>query len=191
MVAVTALGLPFGRPLTIDDLEQLPDDGHRYELLDGMLLVSPAPGWSHQDVVGRVYLALMAACTAGHRVLPAPFAVTFGTRDTELQPDVLVARYDDLTPKNLPAAPVLAVEVRSPSTALVDLNLKMAAYARFGVASYWIVDPDAPSFVAYELRESGYVEVAHADGDEVAALERPFAVEVRPTALRRGLDPDD
>jgi Uma2 family endonuclease len=48
--------------------------------------------------------------------LLAPFAVTFGTRDTELQPDVLVARYGDLTAKNLPSAPVLAVEVRSPST---------------------------------------------------------------------------
>ena len=112
MVAMTArsisVGLPFGRPLTIDDLEQLPDDGHRYELLDGTLLVSPAPGWSHQDVVGNAYLLLRAACTTGHRVLLAPFAVTSGTRDTELEPDVLVARYGDLTVKNLPAAPVLA-----------------------------------------------------------------------------------
>lgn len=153
MGAMTATGLPFGRPLTIDDLEQLPDDGHRYELLDGTLLVSPAPSWSHQDVVGNVYLALREACVAGYRVLLAPFAVTFGTSDTELQPDVLVARYDDLTPKNLPAAPVLAVEVRSPSTAMVDLNLKKAAYERFGVATYWIVDPEAPSLVAYELRD--------------------------------------
>lgn len=190
MVAMTAIGLPFGRPLTIDDLEQLPDDGHRYELLDGMLLVSPAPGWSHQDVVGRAYLALMNACVAGYRVLLAPFAVTFGSRDTELQPDVLVARYDDLRPKNLPAAPVLAVEVRSPSTALVDLNLKKAAYARFGVASYWIIDPDVPSLIAYDLRGAEYAEVAHAVGDGIASLARPFAIELCPAQLRRGLDPD-
>jgi Uma2 family endonuclease len=183
-------GLPFGRPLTIDDLETMPDDGHRYELLDGMLLVSPAPGWSHQNVVGNVYIVLHAACDAGHRVLLAPFAVTFGTRDTELQPDVLVARYDDLTVKNLPAAPVLAVEVRSPSTALVDLNLKKAAYERFGVESYWILDPEQPSLIAYELRGGRYVETAHAEGGELARFDHPFAVTVCPAELRRGLDPD-
>jgi hypothetical protein len=55
-------GLPFGRPLTIEDLESMPDVGHRYVLLDGTLLLSPAPAWSHQDVVGRTYLALMEAC---------------------------------------------------------------------------------------------------------------------------------
>jgi Uma2 family endonuclease len=123
-------------------------------------------------------------------VLVAPFAVTFGTRDTELQPDVLVARYGDLTAKNLPAAPLLAVEVRSPSTALLDLNLKKAAYERFGVESYWIVDPDAPSVVAYEMTERGYIEVARADDDEVAELSKPFAVRISPAGLRRGLDPD-
>jgi Uma2 family endonuclease len=183
-------GLPFGRPLTIEDLESMPDDGHRYELLDGTLLESPAPAWSHQDVVGRTSLALMEACVPGHRVLLAPFAVTFGTRDTELQPDVLVARYGDLTAKNLPSAPVLAVEVRSPSTALVDLNLKKAAYERFGVASYWIVDPDAPMLVAHVLVDGAYTEVARATGDETIQLDRPFPIAVNPAQLRRGLDPD-
>ena len=187
---MSVTGLPFGRPLTVADLETTPDDGHRYELLDGTLLVSPAPSWSHQDVVGNTYVALRAACTPGYRVLLAPFAVTFGTRDTELQPDVLVARYGDLTAKNLPAAPVLAVEVRSPSTALVDLNLKRAAYERFGVTSYWVVDPDTPELVAYELASDGYVEVARATGDEVARLTRPFSVSMSPARLRHGLDPD-
>jgi Uma2 family endonuclease len=183
-------GLPFGRPLTIDDLETLPDDGHRYELLDGTLLVSPAPGWSHQDVVGRIYIELMNARTPDHRVLLAPFAVTFGTRDTELQPDVLVARYGDLTPKTLPAAPLLAVEVRSPSTALVDLNLKKAAYERFGVESYWIIDPDTPSVLAHDLVDGVYTEVARAIGDQTIQLDRPFPIAVNPAQLRQGLDPD-
>jgi Uma2 family endonuclease len=123
-------------------------------------------------------------------VLLAPFAVTFGTRDTELQPDVLVARYDDLTAKNLPAAPLLAVEVRSPSTALVDVSLKKAAYEHFAVASYWVIDPDVPSFVAYDLVDGGYVEVAQAVGDASVAMTRPFAVTLSPVRLRRGLDPD-
>jgi Uma2 family endonuclease len=181
--------LPFGRALTVDDLERLPDDGHRYELLDGTLLVTPAPGWSHQEVAGALYRALHAASVPGTRVLIAPFAVRFG-RDTELQPDVLVARYADLTPKNLPAAPLLAVEVRSRSTALVDLNLKRAAYEREGVASYWVVDPDAPLVTALELVEGRYVQVASAAGDEVLEVSRPFPVRLVPAELRRGLDPD-
>jgi Uma2 family endonuclease len=182
--------LPFGRPFTIDDLESMPDDGRRYELLDGTLLVSPAPGWSHQSVVTQLIILLENARAPRMRVLPAPFAVTFGTRDTELQPDVLVARYDDLTTKNLPAAPMLAVEVRSPSTALVDVSLKKAAYERFGVESYWIVDPDVPSLVAYELVDGSYVEVARAVGDGSVEIARPFAVSVSPARLRRGLEPD-
>lgn len=189
-MATTSAGLPFGRPLTIDDLETMPDDGHRYELLDGTLLVTPGPSWGHQDVTGSVYLQLRGACPRGLRVIIAPFAVHFG-RYTELQPDVLVARYEDLTPKDLPVAPVLAVEVRSPSTALVDLNLKRAVYEREGVASYWVVDPDEPSVTVLELGGDGrYAEVARATGDEALVLERPYPVTIVPAELRRGLDPD-
>lgn len=190
MGVMTTTGLPRGRPFTIDDLETLPDDGNRYELLDGALLVSPAPGWSHQEVGLALYRQLHAQAPPGLRVLAAPFAVTFGTRDTEFQPDVLVTRYDDLRPKNLPAAPLLAVEVRSPSTSLVDLNLKKAAYERFGVLSYWIIDPDEPSLVALDLVDGAYVEVAHAVADESVTFEAPFAVTVNPSDLRRGLEPD-
>jgi Uma2 family endonuclease len=123
-------------------------------------------------------------------VVIAPFAVQF-SQDVELQPDVLVARYADLTPKNLPTAPLLAVEVRSPSTALIDLNLKKAAYARHGVPSYWIVDPDPdkPSVTVFELAGGEYVEVAHAAGDAELAVERPFPVRLRPVDLLAGLRP--
>lgn len=181
--------LPFGRPLTVNDLARLPDDGHRYELLDGTLLVTPAPGWPHQEVVGALYRQLHAACPAGLRVLIAPFAVRLG-RHTELQPDVLVARYADLTPRNLPVAPVLAVEVRSPSTALVDLNLKRAAYEREGVAAYWIVDPERPSVTVLELDGEHYAETARAAGEEVLEVAAPFPVRLVPAGLRRGLQPD-
>ncbi len=104
-----------GRPFTVADLERTPDDGRRYELIDGVLIVSAAPGRLHQRVVGRLYRLLDDACPAELEVLMAPFGIVFGD-DTELQPDVLVARRADLTDKNLPAPPVLAVEVLSPST---------------------------------------------------------------------------
>ncbi len=190
MVAMTAsTGLPFGRPLTIDDLQSMPDDGHRYELLDGTLLVTPGPSFPHQDVLFTLARLLHAACPPEFHVVLAPFAVTFGTRDTELQPDVLVARYADITHRNLPVAPVLAVEVRSPSTALVDLNLKKAAYERFGVASYWIVDPDQPSLIAFELVGGAFAEVACLGPDDAFDVTRPFPMRVSMPDLRGRPDP--
>ncbi len=189
MVSMTApAGLPFGRPLTIDDLESVPDDGHRYELLDGTLLVTPGPAWEHQEVAFSIAIALRAACPPEFTVLPAPFAVTFGRDDTELQPDVFVARYSDMRQKNLPAAPVLAVEVLSPSTSLVDRNLKKAAYERFGVESYWLVDPVHRTLVAFELRNGGYREVANLQPEDMHAFERPFQVRISMPELCRELD---
>ena len=85
-------------------------------------------------------------------VFAAPFAVRTST-STELQPDVLVARDEDLTEKLLPVAPVLAVEVLSPSSVINDLNNKKAAYERMGVESYWVVDPQAPSIMVFELAD--------------------------------------
>ncbi len=193
VMTISPTALPFGRALTADDLEQIPDDGHRYEVLDGTLLVSPAPAWQHQEVLGELFVAAAAGLPwRGMRALAAPFAVRL-TPDTELQPDILVARYKDFTPKNLPVAPLLAVEVRSPSTALIDLNLKKPVYEKYGVPSYWIVDPDpdAPSLLAFELDDKGrYVQVAKATGSDVFTVERPFPFTVTPDELAAGLHPD-
>ena len=121
MTAVTTL--PFGRPLTRADLEDLPDDGHRYELIDGVLLVSPGPQLPHQDMVGNLYLLLRAGCPAHLKVVLAPFAVALSD-DTEVQPDLLVAQRTQFTRKDLSGPPLLAVEVLSPSTRRFDLLLK-------------------------------------------------------------------
>lgn len=180
----TAMGLPVGRALTVDDLETLPDDGHRYELLDGTLIVSPAPGFPHQSVQGELYLLLRDACPPHLYVMLAPFAVRF-SRFTELQPDILVAELRAFTRKNLPTAPLLAVEITSPSTVLIDRNLKRAAYARYGVPHYWIVDPDpdAPSITVFELHGEDYIETQSAVGDQQLAVTKPFPVRLRPSDL--------
>jgi Uma2 family endonuclease len=112
-------------------------------------------------------------------VLAAPTDVVLA-EDTGVQPGLLVARREDFTDQALPTPPLLAVEVLSPSTRLVDLNLKMARFERAGVASYWVVDPDVPRLVAWELREGRYVEVA---GDEAWTASTPYAVTVRPSQL--------
>ena len=156
-----------GRPFTVDDLEAMPDDGNRYELIDGTLIVSPAPGMRHQKVVLRLGMALEAVCPSGMEVVIAPFAVR-PSETTELQPDVLVGHAEDFTEKFLPVAPVLAVEVFSPSSVINDLNNKKATYQRLGVQNYWVIDPEGPTLTAFELDEAGvYQKVAEVEGAKV------------------------
>lgn len=184
MTAMTDFQYPTGSgPMTARDLEGMPDDGRRYELIDGALLVTPAPGARHQKITYRLYGVLEAACPPEFDVLGAPFAVHHGDR-IELQPDVLVGRAGDFTEKDLPAAPVLAVEVLSPSTAIYDLNLKKAVYERLGTGSYWVIDPADPALTVFELDEDGhYHQAAKAAGDEVLEVELPFPVRIVPREL--------
>jgi Uma2 family endonuclease len=177
-------------PFTVADLEGMPDDGRRYELIDGELLVSPAPGWAHQAVVLALSILLDQACPADLRVLAAPFAVR-PDKFNEVQPDVLVARYADLTEDDLPRAPVLAVEVISPTSRLRDAHLKKAVYARLGSPSFWLVDParDKPSLTVFELADGVYREVACVAGDKAWTATQPFPVRVVPADLVRRLHP--
>lgn len=190
MAVMTAqVSIPTGRPFTVADLETMPDDGNRYELIDGMLLVSPAPTWGHQEMAFAAAIELRCSCPRDLRVLIAPFAVQTAF-DSEVQPDVLVARFTDLTPKHLPAAPVLAAEVASPSTALHDRNTKKAHYERMGVPSYWLLDPTGPgSLTVFELSGGRYEQAAHVAGDEAHHAVRPFPVVIVPARLLDGLRP--
>lgn len=176
--------LPPLRGLTRDDLAELvdekPADGHRYELIDGTLIVTPAPSWQHQVVSVRLVVLLNAACPPDLMVIHAPFAVGLGI-DTEVQPDLLVAPRTAFTEKDLPGAPLLAVEILSPSTRLIDLNLKKARYEQAGCAHYWVVDPLDLRLIAWELVDGAYVQVA--DVTDAWTTERPFPVTVTLTDL--------
>jgi len=176
--------LPRSRPLTRADLESMPDDGHRYELIDGSLIVTPAPGHYHQRAVGELHLLLRQACPPELEVLLAPFDVALAD-DTVMQPDLLVARRRDVTDRDLPTAPVLAVEVLSPSTRRIDLTLKHSRFEAAGCASYWVVDPREPSFTAWQLIDDAYVEVAHVVDDESHTVAQPYPVRIRPADLIR------
>ena len=83
--------------------------------------------------------------------------------------------------------PLLEVEVRSPSTALFDLNRKKAAYEKFGVPSYWIVNPDParPELTVFELEDGGYVTAA--TSTQAVTVTRPFPVTITPAHLTKGL----
>ncbi len=95
-------------------------------------------------------MRLDAACPPEFQVIPAPFDVVLAV-DTVMQPDILVGRISELTDADLPAAPVLAVEVLSPSTRLFDLVLKRSRFESAGVAHYWVVDAAEPSITAWTL----------------------------------------
>jgi Uma2 family endonuclease len=191
MTAMTEpIGLAEGRPFTVHDLEGMPDNGRRYEIIDGMLLVTPAPGWSHQEMSATLYTVLRRAAPPDLRVLIAPFALRTALT-SEVQPDVLVARYSDLTEACLPVAPLLVVETLSRSTQLNDRNTKKAHYERLGVPSYWLLNPVQPGGLeVHERDKQGHYQlVADVSGDEIYLAHQPFPVEVCPARLLDGLRP--
>ncbi len=170
-------------PLTVADLERTPDDGRRYELVDGVLTVSPAPLIPHQVVLLELAVTLRSACPEDLELVPGP-----GLRMsdiTELVPDLVVVRREELAGPRLTAPPLLAVEIRSRSTALFDMNTKKAVYQRFGIPSYWILVPDRdqPAMIVFELKGGRYAQVAHVSGDDEFPAVRPFPVSVVPARL--------
>jgi Uma2 family endonuclease len=178
----TVTVLPRGRALTHRDLEQMPDDGRRHAPVDGTLIVTPAPSWRHQRASARLHLLLAARCPPDLELLYAPFDIALDDV-TVLQPDLLVARKSDFTERDLPVAPLLAVEILSPSTRRVDLTLKRSRFEAAGCPSYWVVDPDEPSIVVWQLHGEEYVEVARAAGTEQVDVDAPYPLHLRPADL--------
>lgn len=172
---------PF-KALTRDDLDRMPDDGHRYELIDGVLLVTPSPSFNHQDVALNLFVHLRQACPPDFYVMAAPFDMVLAD-DTVMIPDLLVARRDAFTKRDLSGPPLLAVEVLSPSTRRFDVMVKFSRLEAAGCPAYWAVDPDTPSLIAWELQDGAYVQVAKVTGDESAHLTSPFDVTVVPADL--------
>ncbi len=132
------------RDWTVDELALLPDDGNRYEIVDGELLVTPAPSWTHQEAAGLLYRRLSAYVEPlGLYCLIAPADVPLSRR-TVVEPDVFVVprRGDGALPRDFSEARqlTLAVEILSPSSARADRFVKRATYLAHGVPDYWIVD---------------------------------------------------
>jgi Uma2 family endonuclease len=151
--------LPVPR-LSIDMLDDLPDDGTRYELLEGVLLVTPAPSFAHQVVASRLLVTLTEALRGSRATVVGIGAIQRG-KHTQLQPDVLVC-----PPGLRPTASWrdirdwwLAAEVLSPSSRLYDREVKRGAYLALGVQEYWIVDPDTCSVERWTRADSEQLSV--------------------------------
>jgi Uma2 family endonuclease len=177
-----AVRIPQSEPLTVDDIYDPPDDGHRYELIDGCLIVTPAPSMRHQLAAANLFRLMDPAIPDGLRLFWAPFDWIIGP-NTKLQPDLLVFRVADVDPDALRKPPVLAVEVLSPSTRRLDLGTKRLAIAGGGALHYWVVDPLEPSVIAFDLAGDDFGEVGRATGDEALILTRPFPITIVPSQL--------
>jgi Uma2 family endonuclease len=162
------------------DLTDLPQDGHRYEIISGRLYVSPPAGENHQSASAEIFLALRHAAPAGWRVL---FEIGLTIGEDRFIPDLVVL------PPDTPAAnadyndcrlirPALVVEIASRSTETTDQGDKMVAYARGGIPAYWRVEMDG-TLVLHELGPDGtYVTAATLGPDEQRDLDLPFPVTV-------------
>jgi Uma2 family endonuclease len=175
--------------LTYDDYAALPEDGRRYELYEGELIVTPAPRPRHQSVLGNLHL-LTAEHVRQHglgEVYLSPIDVIL-SRITVLQPDLVyldTARLGLVTERAIEGAPTLVVEVLSPSTDARDRSNKQALYARHGVPYYWIVDPAAQTVQALRLVGESYEAVGTLDATTPRALPPLSDLTLDPVAVWR------
>ncbi|MGH9033636.1 MAG: Uma2 family endonuclease [Acidimicrobiia bacterium] len=180
-MAIDAAKVP-GDAFTYDDLLAMPADGRRYELFDGVLLVTPAPRRLHQRCVQRLVVLLSAAASPDDEILPGPIDVRLADNRI-LEPDLIVVRRGTGDEQTIDEVPRLVVEVASPSTRAIDRDLKRRAYEEGGVPSYWLVDPSEPSLTVLGLEAGRYTERARVVGSTSYGAQLPFEVTVTPIDL--------
>jgi Uma2 family endonuclease len=172
-------------PFTFGDLDAMPEDGRRRELIGGSLVVSPAPLGTHQWWAGQLFRLLDEASPHEMLVIPAPCDWRIEASGESFQPDLTVIRRGDFDPEGpLRATPLLVVEIVSPGREAQDRTFKRARYETHGVPAYWIVDPAAPSLTELRLSSRGrYTEQAAVLGEQTFSTGYPFAVKLALGAL--------
>jgi Uma2 family endonuclease len=151
--------------LEYDDLAHLPEDGNTYEILEGVLYVTPSPSPMHQRVGKRLQRQLETYFEATGRgeVFDAPLDVILTKRDV-VEPDlIVVANPAQISGRAIEGPPLLLVEILSPNSIARDRIVKAARYAALGVPHYWIVDLDACAIECYRGRDGRYELVIRAE----------------------------
>lgn len=163
--------------LTVADLEAMPDDGRRYELIGGAIVMTPAPGLGHQRVSFRLQ-RLLSDAWPGMEIFDAPVDLDL-PGEQRVQPDLVAVERGRTGPRlSLPVA--LVVEIVSPGSQTNDRVTKRATYAAAGIAAYWIVDPDRGIVICLVLDGPEY-RVA-AEGATVT-VDDPVSVRIDLAAL--------
>lgn len=145
---------------TYDMYAALPEDGRRYEVIQGVLMMSPAPEMAHQGVIQRIsrYLDEQIFSTNRGLVFPGPTDVVISPQKV-VQPDVLILladHLDQLQEKRILGAPDLVVEVISPSSITYDRTVKYNLYEQASVPEYWLVNMEAQSIEVFVLEAGRY-----------------------------------
>ena len=173
---------PQGR-WTYEDYRKLPDDGWRYEVIEGELHMNPAPSFWHQDA--SINLATEMVNFAKQRqlgkVVTAPIDVKLGDLANPVQPDILFIhkdRFDIIQERWIDGPPDLIVEILSPGNWIDDRRTKFRLYAVSGVREYWIVDPDKRQIEVFVLRRGDYELIGRFGADERAHSEVLLGFEV-------------
>jgi len=167
---------------TYGDYVNFPDDGKRWELIDGVAYMMAAPNGNHQGILmslGSLFHVHLRGKKC--RVYPAPYDVRIplfrgqpdSTITTVVQPDLVIyCNPNNYDKKGGRAAPELAVEILSPASGRMDKHRKFMLYERAGVKEYWLVDPDSEMVEIYRLTDGKFREVGrYADDDKLPAPE--------------------
>ena len=163
--------------VTYDMYAEMPEDGARYEILDGSLeLMSPGPSPSHQAVSRELEFLLMQSCRSDYVLFHAPLDVILDQTNV-LQPDILMvhrSRLAIVTKRGVEGPPDLAVEILSPGSRSRDKVVKMEIYAKHGVPEYWIIDTVSRTLEQYRLANGGSHYVLHNlfEGDDLVASDK-------------------
>ncbi|MGH2558405.1 MAG: Uma2 family endonuclease [Thermomicrobiales bacterium] len=163
------MAVPYIVPkMTYEDLAGFPDDGQRYEIIDGDLYVSAAPSKWRQRLVGRFHILLHEGVelTGWGEVYLSPMDVLF-TSGSVVQPDLLVIRHERMhifRERPVEGAPDIVVEIVSPSNPSYDEVKKANLYAAFGVLEYWLAHPLTRRFRLLKLENGHFFEIPPVDG---------------------------
>ncbi len=162
------------------------DDGQRYEVVDGVLYMTPAPSIAHQKAVARFvyYLMSYAEFSGLGDVLVAPCDVELAP-NVIVQPDALVVlknHRERITKTHIVGAPDVVVEVSSPGTATYDRRSKYDLYARAGVQEYWLVDPVAQVVEVLSLEDGEYQSLGVFEGQSTIASKIVSEISAVPVA---------
>ncbi|MCP3982251.1 MAG: Uma2 family endonuclease [bacterium] len=166
------MGSELKRKLDYSDYAAVPADGKRYELLDGSFVVTPAPSPMHQRISRRLERTIEAFFQPRTgEMFHAPIDVILASGDI-VQPDiVVVADPKQISGRGIEGAPLIVVEILSPSTRRHDLGLKLQRYEKLGVPHYWVVDPETTRIDCHRLEAGRYRVVAEAQRS--TSLEHP------------------
>jgi Uma2 family endonuclease len=156
---------------TYEDWLKFPADGWTYEIIDGVLHMTPPPAIKHQDASGELFAAMRTYANENDlgKVLAAPCGVRLPNQPVPVEPDILFVKKERLSmigAQHVAGAPDLIIEILSPSNAHYDRQTKFELYQAAGVLEYWLVDYEAKTVECFTLVDGAYSLAGRYTGDD-------------------------